>query len=121
MGNPGLYIDWFPKDGGNRFSGTTFCDFTHEPWSASNYSDRLRHAASTMSLTVFRFRISTPGFGGPIRRIKLWFYAAFRYETLDVSVVDNYYDKNPAPVSLRAGPEPAGPRQRHISRTSRFG
>ena len=37
------------------------------------------------------------GFGGPILRDKLWFYGALRYETLDVSVVDNYYDKNPAP------------------------
>ncbi len=37
------------------------------------------------------------GFGGPIMRDKLWFYGAARFETLDVSVVDNYYDKNPAP------------------------
>ena len=37
------------------------------------------------------------GFGGPILRDKLWFYGALRYETLDVSVVDNYYDTNPTP------------------------
>ncbi len=44
MGNPGLYIDLVPKDGGNRFSGTVFFDYTHEPWAWSNYSDRLEGA-----------------------------------------------------------------------------
>ena len=62
-----------------------------------------------------------PGFGGPIRRDKLWFYGALRYETLDVSVVDNYYDKNPAPYLYEPDLDPPGPRQRHISRTSRSG
>ena len=33
-GQPGLYIDMVPKDGGNRFSGVVFGDFTHEPWTA---------------------------------------------------------------------------------------
>ena len=46
---------------------------------------------------VYHISDFNPGFGGPIRKDKLWFYGACRYEALDVSVVDNYYDKNPAP------------------------
>ena len=38
-----------------------------------------------------------PGVGGPIRRDSLWFYGAFRYEGHDATVVDSYFDKNPAP------------------------
>ena len=97
MGNPGLYIDLVPKDGGNRFSGTTFFDYTHEPWAWSNYSDRLKARGINDVTRVFEISDLNGGFGGPIVRDKLWFYGALRYETLDVSVVDNYYDKNPAP------------------------
>ena len=41
-----------------------------------------------------------PGLGGPIVRNKLWFYAAYRYEALDLTVVDSYYDKNPSPYLI---------------------
>jgi hypothetical protein len=97
MGNPGLYIDFVPKDGGNRFSGTAFFDYTHEPWAWSNYSDRLKARGINDVTRVYEISDLNAGFGGPIVRDRLWFYGALRYETLDVSVVDNYYDKNPAP------------------------
>lgn len=97
MGNPGLYIDMIPKDGGNRFSGIVFSDFTYGPWSSSNLSSRLRERGTTDVTRVYHISDFNPGFGGPLRKDKLWFYSAFRYEALDVSVVNNYYDKNPAP------------------------
>jgi hypothetical protein len=97
MGNPGLYIDLVPKDGGNRFSGTVFFDYTHEPWAWSNYSDRLKARGINDVTRVYEISDLNGGFGGPIMRDRLWFYGAARFETLDVSVVDNYYDKNPAP------------------------
>ena len=97
MGLPGLYIDMIPKDGGNRFSGIVFGDFTYGPWSASNLTPRLQSRGTTGVTKVYHISDFNPGFGGPIRRDKLWFYAAYRYEALDVSVVNDYYDKNPAP------------------------
>jgi hypothetical protein len=97
MGNPGLYIDLVPKDGGNRFSGTAFFDYTHEPWAWSNYSDRLKARGINDVTRVYEISDLNGGVGGPIMRDRLWFYGAARFETLDVSVVDNYYDKNPAP------------------------
>ena len=102
MGNPGLYIDLVPKDGGNRFSGTVFFDYTHEPWAWSNYSDRLKARGINDVTRVYEISDLNGGFGGPILRDKLWFYGALRYETLDVSVVDNYYDKNPTPYLYEA-------------------
>jgi hypothetical protein len=97
MSHPGLYIDMVPKDGGNRFSGVVFGDFTYGPWSASNLTSKLKERGITDVTQVYHISDFNPGFGGPIRRDKLWFYGAFRYEALDVSVVNNYYDKNPAP------------------------
>ena len=61
------------------------------------HARRCRRAASPTSRKVYHISDFNPGFGGPIRKDRLWFYAAYRYEALDVSVVDNYYDKNPAP------------------------
>ena len=97
MGNPGLYIDLVPKDGGNRFSGSAFFDYTHEPWAWSNHSARLKARGINDVTRVYEISDVNGGFGGPILRDRLWFYGAARFETLDVSVVDNYYDRNPAP------------------------
>ena len=112
MGNPGLYIDFVPKDGGNRFSGSAFLDYTHEPWAWSNYSDELKARGINDVTRVYEISDINGGFGGPILRDKLWFYGALRYETLDVSVVDNYYDKDPTPYLYAPDFESAGPRQR---------
>jgi hypothetical protein len=97
MAFPGLYIDMVPKDGGNRFSGIVFGDFTHAPWSASNLTPELEARGTTGVTKVYHISDVNPGFGGPIRRDKLWFYSAFRYEALDVSVVNDYYNLSPVP------------------------
>jgi hypothetical protein len=97
MSHPGLYVDLVPKDGGNRFSGYVFGDFTHDGWSASNLSRDLRDRGITNVSIVHRNYDFNPGVGGPLRRDSLWFYAAYRYEGHDATVVDSYYDKNPAP------------------------
>jgi hypothetical protein len=97
MGHPGLYIDLVPKDGGNRFAGTIFGDFTHSPWSWSNYSPKLSARGISDVTKVYHISDFNVGVGGPIQKDRVWFYSAYRYEALDVSVVDNFYDKNPAP------------------------
>jgi hypothetical protein len=94
---PGLYVDLVPKDGGNRFNGYLFGDFTYQPWSADNLTPSLRARAITNVAKVHHISDFNPGFGGPIRKNKLWFYAAYRYQAVDTTVVDSYYDKNPAP------------------------
>jgi len=94
---PGLYVDLVPKDGGNRFNGYLFSDFTHLPWSAINLDSDLQARGITNVSRVYHISDFNPGVGGPILRDKLWFYAAYRYQAVDVSIVDSYYDKNPAP------------------------
>lgn len=97
MAHSGLYVDLVPKDGGNRWNGYLFSDFTYGGWSASILTDRLKARGITNVARVERISDFNPGVGGPIRRDKLWFYAAYRYEVADSTVVDSYYDKNPAP------------------------
>jgi hypothetical protein len=97
MANPGLYVNMVPKDGGNTFRGMLFADLTHEPWSWSNLSDKLRARGITNVPKVMHISDFNPGFGGPVVRDKLWFYGAYRYQALDSTIVDLYHDKNPAP------------------------
>ena len=94
---PGLYVDLVPKDGGNRFNGYLFGDLTYRPWSASNLGPDLTARGITNVAQVYHISDFNPGFGGPIRKDKLWFYAAYRFQSVDSTIVDSYYDKNPAP------------------------
>jgi hypothetical protein len=94
---PGLVIDMVPKDGGNTFSGYLFSDFTYSAWSASNLNPDLRARGISETPEVYQISDVNPGFGGPLLRDKLWLYGSYRYEYIDTSVVDAYFDKNPSP------------------------
>jgi hypothetical protein len=88
----GVRTNIIPKDGGNVFAGTVFGSFTNEHLTTNNIDDDLRsrclpHANSVRSNGDFN-----PGFGGPIRRDKVWFYAAARYLRADNYVAGMYVD-----------------------------
>ena len=94
---PGVAVNMIPKDGGNTFRGTLFADFTSTPWSWSNLSDDLRARGLTNVAKVHHISDFNPGFGGPLLKDRLWFFAAYRYSAIDTTLVDIYHDKNPAP------------------------
>jgi len=102
MATPGLYVNMIPKDGGNKFSGLMYGDFTYNKWHSYNLTDNLKARGLTNVAQVNHISDFNPGLGGPIVRNKLWFYAAYRYEALDLTVVDSYYDKNPSPYLYEA-------------------
>ncbi len=95
MGNAGIFTNFVPKDGGNSFRGTVYGDVTRAPWSMDNLTQRLRDRGITNVTKVYNISDFNPGVGGPIRKDRLWFYAAYRYEALDSSVVDTFYNKSP--------------------------
>jgi len=102
MATAGLYVNMIPKDGGNRFSGVLFADFTRSGWQSDNLSDELQARGLTNVAKVLHISDFNPGVGGPIKRNTIWFYAAYRYEAIDQTVVDSYYDKNPSPYLYEA-------------------
>lgn len=97
MSAPGLYVNMIPKDGGNTFHGLVFGDFTYTPWAASNLGPDLIARGLTNVAQVRHISDFNPGIGGPIKQNKLWYFLAYRYEAIDQTVVDSYYDKNPSP------------------------
>src|SRR4029450_12157452 len=102
MPTAGLYVNMIPKDGGNRFAGLLFADFTRSGWQSDNLSDALRARGLTNVAKVLHISDFNPGFGGPIKKDKLWYFVAYRYEAIDQTVVDSYYDKNPSPYLYEA-------------------
>ena len=94
---PGISVNMIPKDGGNSFHGMLFSDLTYRPWSASNLTDALSARGLTNVSKVYHISDVNPGIGGPIAKDKIWFYGAYRYQALDSSIVDSFYDKNPLP------------------------
>jgi hypothetical protein len=91
----GVRVNAIPQEGGNRFSGSLFGNFATREMSMSNYTDDLRARGLTAPAGYDKLWDESAGFGGPIRRDRLWFFAAHRYRGNDVRGVDAYYEGNP--------------------------
>ena len=104
MAQGGVRINMVPRDGGNTFRGSIFGSYTGDGWQANNLRDNLggsltfnpsnRISNVSMIKKIWDFN---PGFGGPIARDRLWFYGTFRHWGVEKTVVDSYYDADPAP------------------------
>src|SRR6266446_4437189 len=81
LGGIRLYI--IPRDGGNTFSGTVFGSYASEQLASSNLTNDLKARGLTQANSIKRNGDVNPGFGGPIKRDKLWFYLAGRYMFYD--------------------------------------
>lgn len=90
----GIRINYIPRDGGNNWSGTTFFSFANEAMVGDNFSDELRNRGLRTPNSIKRNLDLTPGFGGPIRRDRLWFYFAGRYQISDMYAAGMFYNKN---------------------------
>jgi hypothetical protein len=75
----GVRVNVIPKEGGNVFSGTMFAGGTTSALQGSNFSDELRRRGLPAPNSIHRLWDYNPGFGGPIKRDRLWFYVAARY------------------------------------------
>ena len=74
----GVRINSIPKDGGNTFHGTAFGSFANDTLQDDNFTDELRGRGLRYGNPIDRNWDFNPGFGGPIRRDRLWFFASYR-------------------------------------------
>ena len=89
----GVQINIVPKDGGNRFSGSASIELTGPGLTSDNVNDKLRARGLFGAPSVRQYYDVGAGVGGPIKRDKLWFFAAFRREDRSIYQVGNYYNK----------------------------
>ncbi|MBI2185814.1 MAG: TonB-dependent receptor, partial [Acidobacteria bacterium] len=89
----GVRTNLIPRDGGNAFSGIIFGSFSNESMAGRNFDDDLRARGLRTPNAIKVNGDFNPGFGGPIRRDRLWFYSAMRYMKADAYVGDMFLNR----------------------------
>jgi hypothetical protein len=89
----GVLMNVVPKDGGNTFRGSFNIAGTNGDLQSSNLTDELRARGLTTSSEVKKIWDVGGGFGGPIKKDRLWFYAAFRKWGSQEYAAGSFYNK----------------------------
>ncbi|MGH9258266.1 MAG: carboxypeptidase regulatory-like domain-containing protein, partial [Vicinamibacterales bacterium] len=84
----GVRTNIIPRDGGNVYSGIIFGSFSNNAMAGSNFDDELRTRGMRTPNAIKVNGDFNPGFGGPVRQNRLWFYSALRYMQADAYVGD---------------------------------
>ena len=90
----GVRINYIPRDGGNKMGGTSFFSVATADMQGDNFSEDLRQRGLARPNSIKRTIDLTPAFGGPIRKDRLWYYFASRYNIADLYAAGMYYNKN---------------------------
>ena len=90
----GVRMNVIPREGGNTFNGVLFMNGTTEGLGSSNFTQRLKDAGLRTPNKIHNMFDFNPGFGGPLRKDKVWFYLSGRRATSSKWMADEFYDKN---------------------------
>ena len=91
----GVRINFIPRDGGNRYSGTIFGSYAGEDFASDNFTgtDVQERGLSTPGRIKANGDFN-PGFGGPIKRDQLWFFISARALFADNFVPGMFFNQN---------------------------
>ena len=89
----GVQLNIVPRDGGNTFAGTMSTEHTGPALQSDNLTDALRARGLTAAPSVRKLYDVGGGFGGPIKRDKVWFFGAERYLARSQYQAGNYFNK----------------------------
>jgi hypothetical protein len=105
----GVRMNYIPRDGGNTFKGLLFTTFANNSMQGTNYSTGTVNPATgvcspieslqcrglkTQPGALQRVYDFNPGYGGPIKKDKLWFFFTARWTSADNYVTQDYPNKN---------------------------
>ncbi|MEQ1758066.1 MAG: carboxypeptidase-like regulatory domain-containing protein [Vicinamibacterales bacterium] len=79
----GLRINFIPRDGGNRFTSSTFFTISDGALQSDNFSDELKAAGLGTPNSVIRNWDVNQSIGGPFKRDKVWFWFSTRYNSVE--------------------------------------
>ncbi len=78
--NAGPAMNLVPRQGGNRLSGNFFGNWANGSMQSNNFSDEIRRAGLRAPNALSRIWDTSLSVGGPLRRDRLWFFSATRYQ-----------------------------------------
>jgi hypothetical protein len=91
----GVRINFIPRDGGNRYSGAIAASYATESFAADNFTGTdVQQRGLAVPGTIKGNGDFNPGFGGPIRRDKLWFFLSGRKLYADNYVASLFFNQN---------------------------
>ena len=91
----GLQLNYVPKDGGNKFSGSGRAIYANENFQANNLTDALRARGASTPPTIRRARDFGGAIGGPIKKDTLWFFTAHRLWGEQTYAPGSFINKTP--------------------------
>ena len=87
----GVRVNVVMKDGGNSFNGTFFGAWNDGSWQSNNLTDSLKARGLRAADRIAKIYEFSGGFGGPVKRDKVWFFAAGRFSGVDAPIADTFY------------------------------
>jgi hypothetical protein len=83
-----------PREGSNRFAGTLSVLFTNRSFQGNNLTDDLIKRGLGSPNTIKKSGEFNPGFGGPIKQDRLWFFFSTRYMVDESTLAGMWINKN---------------------------
>jgi len=90
----GVRINIIPREGGNTFNGTFFSSIATGAMQANNLTDELRNQGLRTPDAVRKLWDVNPGFGGPLKKDKVWFYVSALSSGSQLDVADMFFNRN---------------------------
>ena len=97
--NAGPAMNLVPRQGGNRFSGTFFANGANGRFQSNNFDKRIEDAGLRAPNKLAKIWDTSAAIGGPIRRDRLWFFSATRYQGNDRVVGGMFSNRNAGNVN----------------------
>jgi hypothetical protein len=89
----GANVNIIPREGGNRYSVYFLSTYAGDSLQNDNFSESLRERGVTEVPPIHWIKDFGGGFGGPIRKDKLWFYTAHRWWGFHSGLAGNWFNK----------------------------
>ncbi|MSO29689.1 MAG: TonB-dependent receptor [Acidobacteria bacterium] len=75
----GVTINMIPREGGNTYQGSFLTSFANNGMQGNNFTQDLKDRGLRTADAIKQIWDINPGYGGPIKKDRLWFFATYRY------------------------------------------
>jgi len=91
----GVRVNFIPRDGGNKFSGTIAGSYSKDSFASDNYTGSdVQQRGLVGPNTIKANGEFNPGVGGPLKKDKLWFFLSGKYVFADNLVGGMFFNAN---------------------------
>jgi hypothetical protein len=90
IGGGGVFINFTPRSGGNDFQGAFFANGTTSALQGDNLTAEQQAQGLRAPTRIHKMYDVNPGFGGPLKRDRLWFYTSVRRQIVQLRLANQF-------------------------------